>query len=73
MVESLVTHSTVDPELPSYEHRVLKAIREELERNHDCWDYLRNRADVYLPRESRSTPLILFFYQRNKFLVGLEG
>ena len=53
MVESLLTHSTVDPELPSYEHRVLVAIREELERNHDCWDYLRDRTDVYLPREAQ--------------------
>lgn len=53
MVESLITHSTTDPDLPSYEHRVLVSIREELERNRDCWDYLRGKEETYLPREQQ--------------------
>lgn len=53
MVETLLTHSTVDAELPSYEHRVLVSIREELERNRDCWDFLREKDETYLPREQQ--------------------
>ena len=53
MVTSLITHSTTDPDLPSYEHRVLVSIREELERNHDCWDYLRGKEETYLLREQQ--------------------
>lgn len=53
MVESLITHPTTDPDLPSYEHRVLVSIREELERNRDCWDYLRGKEENYLPREQQ--------------------
>lgn len=53
MVTSLITHSTTDPELPSYEHAVLVAIREELEKNRDCWDYLRDKEENYLPREDQ--------------------
>lgn len=53
MVEQHLSHPTTDPELPSYEHRVLVDLREELSRNHDCWNYLKGKHEQYLPREQQ--------------------
>lgn len=52
-MEQKVTHPTTDPELPSYEHHVLRDVKEELVKVADCWNNLKGRLEVYLPKEPK--------------------
>lgn len=55
-MEQKITHPTTDPELPSYQHHVLRDVLPELERTRDCWDQLRGRLERYLPKEPKEPP-----------------
>lgn len=52
-MEQKITHPTTDPELPSYEHHVLRDVKDELDRNRDCWNNLKGRLSHYLPKEPK--------------------
>ncbi len=52
-MEQKLSHSTTDPELPSYEHHVLRDVKGDLERNRDCWSGLKGRMGHYLPKEPK--------------------
>jgi hypothetical protein len=55
-LEQKFAHPTTDPELPSYQHHVLRDVLEELDRNRDCWNYLKGRLEHYLPKEPKEPP-----------------
>lgn len=52
-MEQKITHPTTDPELPSYEHHVLRDVKGDLDRNRDCWNGLKGRLSHYLPKEPK--------------------
>lgn len=55
-MEQTITHPTTDPELPSYEHHVLRDVKSDLLRNRDCWNGLKGRLEHYLPKEPKEPP-----------------
>ncbi len=55
-MDQKITHPTTDPELPSYQHHVLRDVLEDLDRNRDCWNNLKGRMEAYLPREPKEPP-----------------
>ena len=55
-ISGIVDHPQGDPKLPSFVHPVLKEVSAELAMVSDCWNLLRGRKGLYLPREPKEPP-----------------